>query len=144
MKIEGFEKGCGRYFKTSLKYTYVTMRSMKGKEYLEKTYKYGIVTRFFHKLFCGCCDKRLKKRYIYGNWPDPEFDPDLPDNINWENMGISLIGRLVRAYIFGYYMFIGTACFSIFSLASIKTLEKRTFGALVRPTSEGDCPLNVT
>jgi hypothetical protein len=85
----------------SIVYTFVTFRSMKAMAILERAYNYSFWRRTGIKC-CGCCPclkkkyQKIKLREFYGNWPYPETRTSLPDNVLWENMGVSDCSRRLR------------------------------------------------
>jgi len=75
---------------------------MKAIDLINNAYRYSRPYRFFIKMLRGCCFKeqyhKILKREIDGKWPDPRI-PDLPDNIQWQNMGCESWEKVSRSII---------------------------------------------
>lgn len=73
-----------------VKYAYITFKTMRAKEIVEKIYAKN--TTFFRR-YCACCLKKedqqkLKDLEILGTMPEMS-DADTPGNIIWRNLGVS-------------------------------------------------------
>ena len=103
----GGDDGCGtcetdkkvRPDNESVVRAYVTFRSMEGMELVVDAYDQSKSSRFWVS-FCRCiCTRKwksLKMKYINNEWPEPRV-AELPDAIQWENMGIGAASRRIRS-----------------------------------------------
>ena len=89
------------------KYAYITFRNMDAMYYVLESYEKhdGCCKRNCIMYCCGClcCPKdkeELKKKHLFKQWPAVEV-ADEPDNIKWENLGISAKSRRIRVCITG-------------------------------------------
>lgn len=77
---------------------YVTFRSMDGMQLVVDAYDQSKSSRFWVS-FCRCiCTRKwksLKMKYVNNEWPEPRV-AELPDAIQWENMGVGPTSRLIR------------------------------------------------
>ena len=84
-------------------YAFITFRSMEGLENMldsfNYTWKHRCCIKFWNR--CGCFRKQAEKikiREFDGHWPYPEV-AILPDNIQWQNIGVGNFSRNIRWFI---------------------------------------------
>lgn len=85
----------------------------------------------------------MKRREIYGEWPNPKFVPNLPDNIEWQNMGISAQGRFFRVFlstILALVVIIG----ALLALVSINSNKESYYEGRNKLVTSFDCPAVLT
>ena len=73
----------------------------------------------------GCCCKKeyqkILKREIDGKWPNPRI-PDLPDNIQWQNMGVVKTEKIGRSAI-AWVISIIIICLAFIAILIFKNLH---------------------
>lgn len=115
----------GESERTQMVSAFVVFRSMESVKLVKDAYKgYSLLYRAFVKLFKSCFEKRhaqIKARAFLGKWPKIKQAVELPENIHWENMGISSVNRSFRrVLVWVVALFIsGLAFLAIMYLKSI-------------------------
>ena len=76
----------------TVKYAYVTFRSMHDMNRVLKAYNVSKRYRCLVNYLCCCCcteeKKKLQERVFYNQWIDVRKASE-PDEIKWENLGVS-------------------------------------------------------
>ena len=83
----------------TIKYAYVTFRSMHDKNQVLKAYNISSRYRFVVNNLCCCCmreqQEMLRQRMFYDRWIKVKKASE-PDEIQWENLGVSKLSRCCR------------------------------------------------
>ena len=108
---------------------FVTLRSMEAKDLVVQAFEWPWYYRLWVKLSYYACMKhnsrdyqRIKLREIDGRWPCIDT-PELPDNIQWKNMGVSKLERYVRR-ILVWMLAIFIICCAFAAILYLKNLNQ--------------------
>ena len=114
---------------------------MKAKELVVDAYKISWSYRMLVKTFRLCCPRayhKIKIREFNGVWPDPKT-PELPDNIQWQNMGVPKWSLNVRRAISALIVFF----FIILAFSSIMYLKGLRENMSNEFSTNVECPAEV-
>jgi len=119
-----------------IKNAYVTFRSMEGKARVLQAYSPNVVSRLFTEIVC-CMPNVFKKKKLLQKGFYDVVEPGDPENIIWENLGITFFWKFFRytaAFIVSLIFFVG----SFYAIWWIANFEKSMRNYLKRECGSVD------